>query len=163
MVTEHGGSLWFYHEDDLVSEETRSNAFSQRRFYQFLFTPMNSDSPLDGTFRQTGMTEDDLIDGRYLYYRNRLSWAEGTDLLSLHFPRSPIVGFADGIETNPADLVPYAQVVAIDLFNDAVVDALLDELEQTDGVLTGLSIEGRSLPLPPQCLTVSDFSEANKR
>ena len=75
-------------------------------------------------------TYDDLIEGKYLYYNGVLRWGVGNDLLILPPPVSPFVRF--GAEPDPTEIIQYAAVETINLFDNIAVDELLTELRAVD-------------------------------
>ena len=130
-------------EDD--TEEARINAIRNEETFIFTFTRWTYEdleswglsSPMAGVMRQFGLSEEDLIGGRYFFsqdaFSNHLSWAEGSNRLGLTMPRtsranrdtSGIAAADIGIATEPTvqDMLHFTNTVTLDLQNQANIAA----------------------------------------
>jgi len=135
-VYEQSIGLWYFPEEYIVSGNTFDAMIRQRHFLFSFTRGLNAESgvlrnPLtseDGTVIRPGITEDDLIYGKYHFTEpNSFMWSSGGEILILHTPVLPIVGLTDDI-ADPAELVRYAATVTLDLTDLSAVEALLEEL-----------------------------------
>ena len=112
--------LLYLPETSLVSGNPNRVRINRNRDFIFSFS---RDQELDLAFimRQNGLTEDDLIDNRYLpHMRNWLSWQSDTgEILHLSIPRSIVVD-------NVAEMARFAEIAVVDLQNKNVI-ADIDE------------------------------------
>ncbi|MCL2571305.1 MAG: InlB B-repeat-containing protein [Defluviitaleaceae bacterium] len=89
MINENAVNLVYLHIDDMISEDTVMDALIQQRHFQFSFTRWDVDSPMEGILQQMGATEDDLINGRYLFVEpNMLIWASDREVIYMYTPLS---------------------------------------------------------------------------
>jgi hypothetical protein len=116
--------LWFLPEEYLVSEETTRIETARQRHFLFSFTRgLNMDDPMAGVMRQHGISEADLIDGKYLFREpNSFSWGSGGERLHLYTPRLPIVGLMD----SPEEPVRFTEVYVLDLTSEDAIKAILE-------------------------------------
>ena len=127
--------FWYVPEKDENNHEEQYASPFDVKYFQFIVTfPTERDLkesgvanfPLDGIMRQNGFTEDDFIDGKYLYNEalKTIHWAEGNNRLGLQLPGAYEI--YEGAAFNPADigldedysvydLINFAQTVTIDL------------------------------------------------
>jgi len=117
-------SICFMHEDDMVSDEAIQSAFSQFKFFGCDYYYWDSDSPLDGTLRQHGATEKNLIDGKYLFDgRHSLCWAidRGAMYMYLPLPSRDVrdkISMLENLGLNSIEeLVKFAEVEVINLID----------------------------------------------
>ncbi|MCL2420400.1 MAG: hypothetical protein FWD03_00950 [Defluviitaleaceae bacterium] len=137
-VNEETVSFWYLSETDLVSEATIRDAIAQRRDFLFGFTRWNIESPMEGILRQNGATEEDLVDGRYLFIgSNMVIWASDRDVMTLYTP----VGMQNNrqgelsMETNAAGIfddvseqLQFAEINVVNLTDANTVEALIEEI-----------------------------------
>jgi len=140
------------------THEARSDAMLNQQyfvleFFRLTYEDLESagyNSPLDGVMRQVGvdLTEEDLIDGKYLFCERtrNLYWAHGSNLLMLITPMvvahgnnessgltTADLGFATEISIN--DMIRFTETVAVDLHDENNIAswragdfAMIDEL-----------------------------------
>jgi len=128
----------------------------QLQVYRWTYEDLESwriNSPLDGIMQQTGLTEEDLIDGKYLFYErtNDLHWAQGSNLFMLRMPsvshgNSDISGFtAEDLglapEINVNDVIEFSETVAVNLYDENNISswragdfAMIEEMLQSENV-----------------------------
>ena len=155
-VSEEDVAIWYLHKDDMVSEETRWDAIVQQRHFLFGFSrwDMDTDFLMDGILRQNGASEEDLIDGKYLFVApNLFRWASDRKTFGLYTPLPPRVEGEftideDGLmefvvdytveshiwdfvvdTATPADMVEFAETVTVDLLDTDEVMELIEETE----------------------------------
>jgi len=83
-VNEEAVSIWYLPEEYLGSEDAIWFAISQQRHFLFSFTRWNIESPMDGILRQNRSTEEDLIDGKYLFIEpNMFIWGSDSEVVTV--------------------------------------------------------------------------------
>ncbi|MCL2576766.1 MAG: hypothetical protein FWE27_01770 [Defluviitaleaceae bacterium] len=137
-VHETAISIWYIPIAEEVTWETWSNAFSNHQYFELLVIRLTNEdleswednSPMDGIMRQTGSTENDLIDGKYLFCERtrKLSWMQGSNRFMLRLPilthenndSSGLTAEELGIVTEMSvrDMLKFAKTVAVDLQNE---------------------------------------------
>ena len=124
-VYKEGVSLRYFREEDLVSEHTIRDAINNMRYFTFAFTRPDSDSTMDILMQHYGITEEGLIDGKYLFREPyMLYWELDGRLMSLKVPVTL------GVLVNEISLIDYLGLNSIEEL------ARFTELEVID--LTGL-------------------------
>jgi len=92
------------------------------QFFQLIMSRIDMDDPMEPMMRQFNFTERDMIDGRYFDEQRRtFRWAHGREHLSL---RLPSAGFED---YNVHDLLPFTEIIVIDLTDEAKVAELIGD------------------------------------
>ena len=93
----------------------------QQRDFQFSFTRWSIESPLDSIMEQSGIGEEDLIDGMYRFNGNNLiEWASGSERIILYTPLD--------MGSDPENLVRFAEMIIVDLSDESEVAQLLIHL-----------------------------------
>ena len=65
----------YLHKNDLISEEAIQRAILEQKEFHFSVFRWKLDYPMEGTLRQSGATEKNLIGGVYLFEKpNSLTW-----------------------------------------------------------------------------------------
>jgi hypothetical protein len=112
----HNRGLWIFYVAD---EGSRFNPSFSFRFTHFTDEELDSwgmSTPLDSFMEQFGFTEEDYIDGKYLFdaRNNELFWAEGGTRLILEVPRTANRNhIASRYSIN--DMIRFAETIVIDL------------------------------------------------
>lgn len=116
--------MWFLPEEYLGSEWWEVQGAIHQYGYQFSFTRnWNVENPMVYIMEQFGATEEDLIDGKYLFDgRNWFIWASGTELLNL---RAPMPQVTDITNAGPLDLVHFTEVYVLDMTDEDAIRAFL--------------------------------------
>ncbi|MCL2408766.1 MAG: hypothetical protein FWC96_04030 [Oscillospiraceae bacterium] len=126
-VTEYHVTIRFLPEEHLGSETDILLARADSQDFQFSFTrKLNLENPMAGIMEQFGVTEADLIDGKYLFLEpNLFLWGSNREILSLYTPRPPAVGLSDNGEE---DLVQFTEMFVLDLTDEEAIWAILASL-----------------------------------
>ena len=127
-MCENTVTIQFVPEELLGSQDAFLDATLLSRYFLFGFTRnLNwGQNPLSGIMGQHGITETDLLDGKYYFDgRNLFIWASGTELLTLYTPISPAVGIADN---GGEDMVQFTEVYVLDLTDEDAINAILEDL-----------------------------------
>ncbi|MCL2577768.1 MAG: copper amine oxidase N-terminal domain-containing protein, partial [Defluviitaleaceae bacterium] len=142
MVFDEVVNVWYMPiEED--TGKTRSNAVSDLQYFQFQVTRWTYEdleswgvnSPIDGVMRQSGLTEEDYINGKYLFYErtHELFWAQGSNRFVLRMPRvthenndalwlsAEELGLAAEFSVN--DMLKFTETVTIDLQDEINIAA----------------------------------------
>ncbi|MCL2420401.1 MAG: hypothetical protein FWD03_00955 [Defluviitaleaceae bacterium] len=138
-VNEGTVSFWYLPEDDLVSDRTILDAMSQQRHFLFAITRWDIDNPMDGILRQNGATEEDLVDGRYLFVgSNMIIWSSDREVMYLYTPMSLGHNFqrediaeitADGVRNaDVSEQLQFVEIGVVDLTDTRAVEALIEEV-----------------------------------
>jgi len=124
-VTEWMVSIIYLHRDDMVTEDTIGDALINRRGFSFNITRLDLDSPMDGIMLQNHATEDDLIEGRYLFVEpNLFVWTTDSEVITMYTPlQQHDSDRALNEVRNNAEWAMQPQLFATDVLN------LLDESE----------------------------------
>jgi len=111
----------------------RSNPYFQLHYTRWTYEDLESwgiNSPLEGIMLQNGFTENDFIDGKYLYCErtHNLYWAEGSNRFRLTMPDTP-ERRNDASRFSAAELELMAEIGATDMltFAETVTVDLRDE------------------------------------
>jgi len=130
VVYEEWIRIWFIAGP--VTDETWHNALANSQYFLLQITRVTYQdleewghtSPLQGIMYSFNLTEDDLIDGKYIYLEvgNILIWAQGSNYLMLHMPQtSDIIAFGENITRfegySVYDTLQFTETIAIDLTN----------------------------------------------
>jgi hypothetical protein len=122
--------IWFLPEELLGSQNALLDAMLLSQYFLFSFTRdftlvHGLENPMAGVMEQHGVTEANLIDGKYLFRApNRFRWAMDNELFGLHTPSPHIVGFSDA----PEDMVQFTEVYVLDLTDEDAIKAILVNL-----------------------------------
>jgi len=90
IATTSNIAIWYLPEETLKSEETAIEAYSRRNSFMFIFTRWGLDNPIEGIMRQFEVTEEDFINGEFLFddMEEMLFWIADGERLTLYLPRS---------------------------------------------------------------------------
>ena len=87
VVYEQMVIFWYFHKDDLVSEDTILDAIAQQQHFLFNFTRWDIESPMDGIILQNNATASDLINGQYLFIEpNLFIWSSSKEVIFMYTP-----------------------------------------------------------------------------
>ena len=90
-ITEKAVSIRYMPQVDFYSEETLWDALNLQRGFEFTFTRLDFDSPMETVYRQNNASSKDLIDGKYLFVEpNKIIWTSNGEILSLYTPYTPL-------------------------------------------------------------------------
>jgi len=80
--------FWYLPEECLISRDTTMEAESLSRHFLFIFTRGGPESPMDGIKKQHGFTNDDLVNGKYLFVNMPyiVYWEAEGELMMLYLP-----------------------------------------------------------------------------
>ena len=132
LISAQSVILRFLPEEYLTSEEDMDIERFQRQVQLMFFRGWTAEAAHEGFLSQNRITEADLIAERYYYNarRNDIQWVSDDTRVILTMPRSPITA-ARGV-LDVAELVQYAAVETVNLFNNTDIDEFLAELRAED-------------------------------
>ena len=138
-VNEEVVNIRFLHEDDMVSEEAIWDAIVRQRDFRFNFTRWDLDSPMDGIFEQFHVTEEDLLDGRYLFLEpNFFIWASDREVLYMYMPLNLPPRPTRGTDEHMAAMVGFAEIRVVNLLDSnevlALIEATMDDSRGGDRI-----------------------------
>ncbi|MCL2409810.1 MAG: hypothetical protein FWC96_09440 [Oscillospiraceae bacterium] len=127
LVDEYNVSLWFLPEEHLGSDMAISNATaSSRHFLLGVTRGLNLENPKAEIVEGYGITEEDLIDGKYYFNGwNMFIWGSEGEILILYTPLPPAVGLSDNGSGD--DLVQFTEMYVLDLTDEEAILAFLGE------------------------------------
>jgi len=109
MISVHSGyvSIYYLHEDHLLSEETVRYALFHHLFLAFGMRRWDFEFPMEGILRQSNATERDLINGIYLFQPpRRFVWGAKRTAMHIQFPLNEM-------KENPTDMVSLLEVSVV--------------------------------------------------
>ena len=124
-IGESSVTVWYVHDDLLISESPYLDAMFQhpQRHFQFTFTRWEIDSPMDEVLQQNLRGGDVFIDGKFIFTEpNMLTWTSDKELIYMYTP----LPVADSV----SDLIRFTEFEVIDLLDDNAVSALLEYLSR---------------------------------
>ena len=141
-VNEELVSFIFLHSDDMVSEDAIWDAIRNLREFRFTFYRWDvEDSVLiDAMLEQNFITEEDLIDGKYLLHEQGRSFSWVFDRTRFHL-RTPWLHHNARAEVSiasengdmpladPLEAVKFTEMVTLNLQDTRAVEAMIAELE----------------------------------
>ena len=141
-VSEDSIGMWFFPEEAFVSMDAMHNARNSGHSFQlFLSRWVDMECPMTPIMSQLGLSERDLINGRYLFRESGTSdsfiWAHGRERFTMTLPRTlhgnhGISAFGDGTieltRDNAHTMLPFTQTTTINLLDEALVTTLIGEL-----------------------------------
>jgi len=125
LLSEWSVSLFYLHEEHLISEFASFDAVMSQQHFQFWFPRRSIEPPVEivitDHMRRHGITEDDIIDGTYLYlhFINSIDWVFDNMLMSLGMPQS----FGENYSIE--ELLAFTATEVLDLTDEDAINALL--------------------------------------
>ena len=114
----------------MALEEPFFSSVSQLKQFQFSFVRLDVDNPMQGSLLQSNATEEELIDGKYLFKNpNRFIWTSDRDLLIMYTPMPShnyerLAIASDGVRVTEPDAIVelLVQFTEIDIINLSDLD-----------------------------------------
>jgi len=103
-------------ESDMVSPDAVADAFNQGQGFSFLFhRRQDADIVMDAYLQHCNATEEDLIDGKYLFVEpSELCWLSDGVFFALSMPL-PLLEKQPDEQAKIAEMIKYAEVEVVDL------------------------------------------------
>ena len=139
-ISEHSIGMWFLPEHRLATEESIIYGTSRQEHFLYHYTrTQNLDSPMEGVLRQSGKSENDLINGRYYFNgRNLFIWGSNGEIHALYTPMPQ-----ESLRANEFEIFNYDDAAVMEMVNYTATTVInLNDTRAVDMLIGDFELEG---------------------